>query len=278
MLPPGPFVFALLVVLVVSLLPTRWVAWSTGRVAEIVSLPLVPIGDLLSAARIRLSDDAQVRLEERDVAILEQQLNAYRRHYHRLVQDLLGGRDLNAPTVGITAQVTGGGPNGTRAILQLNAGSRRGVQAGDVVLFDQEILLGRILGGAGAEVGPTDCYFLPTFDVETGLVQGVLVLTDAPGDGVAAQRRATVLLEPDGKGWRTTVSRRADPVIGMDVRLGDPDWPRSAQGLRVGVVAGISDMAGDPSRVALEIMPLKDPSRVRDVQIETSTSDGGGDL
>ena len=265
-----------LAVLVVSLLPTRWVAWSTGRVAEIVSLPLVPLGDLLTAARVQLLEDEESVLADQDVAMLEQQLNAYRRHYHRLVQDLLDGRDPTAPTVGITAQITGGAPNGTRAILRLNAGSRRGVKAGDVVLFDQEILLGRVLGGGDTAVGPTDSSFLPAFDVETGLLQGVLVLADVPGEGLQAQERAGVLLEPDGKGWITTVPRRADPMLGMDVRLADPDWPRSAQGLRIGMVAAMVDVAEDPSRVALEIMPLKDPYRIRDVQIETSPDVEGG--
>ena len=266
----------MIVVLTVSLLPTRWVAWSTGRVAEIVSLPLVPLGDLFTAARVGLDQADPADLADQDVEVLEQQLNAYRRHYHRLVQDLLDGRDPSAPTVGITAQITGGSPNGTRAILQLNAGSRRGVRPGDVVLFDQEILLGRVLGAGDGEVGPTDCSFLPAFDVETGLLQGVLVLRDVPGEGPQAQERASILLEPDGRGWRTTVPRRANPRLGMDVRLSDPDWPRSAQGLRVGMVAGIADMGDDPSRVALDIMPLKDPSRIRDVQIEISTPEDGG--
>ena len=266
----------LLAVLVVSLLPTRWVAWSTGRLAEIVSLPLVPVGDLLTAARVGLVQDDPPVLDDRDVALLEQQLNAYRRHYHRLVQDLLDGRDPTAPTVGITAQITGGTPNGTRAILRLNAGSRRGVRPGDVVLFDQEILLGRVLGGGDAEVGPTDCSFLPAFDVETGLLQGVLVLADRPGEGLQAQARAGVLLEPDGKGWVTSVPRRSAPALGMDVRLSDADWPRSAQGLRIGMVAAMADVPDDPSRVSLEIMPLKDPYRIRDVQIETSPVDEGG--
>ena len=69
-------------VLLLSLLPTGWLVPWTNRLSEIVRLPLVPLGDIATSARVWLTVDDSLVATRDEFDLLERERNEYRRLYH----------------------------------------------------------------------------------------------------------------------------------------------------------------------------------------------------
>jgi len=116
-----------------SLLPTGWLVPWTNRLSEIVRLPLVPLGDIATSARVWLTvDDSQIATRD-EFDLLERERNEYRRLYHasaervRELEGLVGSLrglppvDAVGEYVAIEVDVIGSDPSGPGAA----AGERR---------------------------------------------------------------------------------------------------------------------------------------------------------
>ncbi len=252
--------------MLLSLLPTGWLVPWTGRLSEIVRLPLVPLGDIATSARIWLTVDDTLVATRDEFDLLERERNDYRRLYHasaervRELEGLVGSLrglppvDAVGEYVAIEVDVIGSDPSRPGGPLQVNAGMRRGVRAGGVAIHRGDQLVGRVMG----EVGPTTAWIQPA--LSTGLIDARLTpaspLEAGRGAGVAVQ------IEPTDGVWRTTVDRSVSVVPGMVVRLHDASWSRFAQGLAVGVVREVTPLESNPTRLEVRIRPVEDPGRL----------------
>ncbi len=258
----------MLVVLVLSLLPTTWLVPWTNRLSEIVRLPLVPLGDVATSVRIWLTVDGSDLADRAQFDLLETERNEYRRRFHaanervRELEGLVESLRGLPPTgevgefVAIEVDVVGGDPSSPSSPLQVNAGRRRGILPGAVAVHRGDTLVGRVL----ADVGPTTAWIRPAAGF--GLIDARLVddqgITDRePGnDGVPVQ------LRPEEGGWTTTVDRAVAVELGMVARLHDPGWSRFAQGLVIGVVREVGTLESNPTRKTVRVEVLTDPQRL----------------
>ena len=264
----GPFSLAMLVVLVLSLLPTNWLIPWTNRLSEIVRLPLVPLGDVATSVRIWLTVDGSDLADRGQFDLLETERNEYRRRFHaanervRELEGLVKSLRGLPPTGGvgefmaIEVDVIGGDPSNPASPLRVNAGTRRGIFPGAVAVHRGDTLVGRVL----ADVGPTTAWVRPAVGfglLDARLVDDQGIAADSPGrEGVPVQ------LTPDNGGWTTTVDRAAAIEVGMVARLQDPGWSRFSQGLVIGMVREISTLESNPTRKTVRIDVLNDPQRL----------------
>ncbi len=253
-------------VLLLSFMPTGWLVPWTNRLSEIVRLPLVPLGDIATSARVWLTVDDSLVATRDEFDLLERERNEYRRLYHasaervRELEGLVGSLrglppvDAVGEYVAIEVDVIGSDPSAPRGPLQVNAGTRRGLRGGGVAIHRGDVLVGRVM----REVGPTTAWIQPA--LATGLIDARVTpaaLADAGGrDDVAVQ------LEPEGGGWRTTVDRSVAVTPGMVVRLHDAGWSRFAQGLAIGIVREVAPLESNPTRLEVRIRPVEDPRRL----------------
>lgn len=277
----GPFSLAMLVVLVLSLLPTNWLIPWTNRLSEIVRLPLVPLGDVATSVRIWLTVDGSDLADRAQFDLLETERNEYRRRFHaanervRELEGLVKSLRGLPPTGGvgefmaIEVDVIGGDPSNPASPLRVNAGTRRGIFPGAVAVHRGDTLVGRVL----ADVGPTTAWVRPAVGfglLDARLVNDQEMAADSPSrDGVPVQ------LTPDNGGWTTTVDRAAAIEVGMVARLHDPGWSRFSQGLIIGVVRDISTLESNPTRKTVRIDVLNDPQRLDHFLIVSPKSNEG---
>lgn len=252
--------------LLLSLLPTGWLVPWTSRLSEIVRLPLVPLGDIATSARVWLTVDDSLVATRDEFDLLERERNEYRRLYHasaervRELEGLVGSLrglppvDAVGEYVAIEVDVIGSDPSAGRGPLQVNAGTRRGLRAGGVAIHRGDVLVGRVM----REVGPTTAWIQPA--LETGLIDARV--TPASLSEAGGREGAAVQLEPAGDGWRTTVDRSVVVAPGMVVRLHDAGWSRFAQGLAIGLVREVTPLESNPTRLEIRIRPVEDPRRL----------------
>jgi hypothetical protein len=278
----GPFSLAMLVVLVLSVLPTSWLVPWTNRLSEITRLPLVPLGDVATSVRIWLTVDGSDLANREQFDLLETERNEYRRRFHaaaervRELEGLVESLRGLPPTgevgefVAIEVDVVGGDPSNPASPLQVNAGTRRGILPGAVAVHRGDTLVGRVL----ADVGPTTAWVRPA--VAFGLLDARLVDDRGGSAGTLGRDGVPVQLRPDGSGWTTTVDRSAMVEIGMVARLHDPGWSRFAQGLLIGVVREIRTLESNPTRRTIRIDVLNDPQRLDHFLVVSPKSDERG--
>lgn len=272
----------MLVVFVLSLLPTTWLIPWTTRLSEIVRLPLVPMGDVATSVRIWLTVDGSGLADREQFNLLETERNEYRRRFHaarervRELEGLVTSLRGLPPTgdvgefVAIEVDVVGGDPSNPASPLRVNAGTRRGILPGAVAVHRGDILVGRVL----ADVGPTTAWVRPAVGfglLDARLVDDQRVAANGPGgDGVPVQ------LRPDEGGWTTTIDRASAVQVGMVARLHDPGWSRFAQGLVIGVVREIRTLESNPTRKTVRIDVLNDPQRLDHFLVVSPKSGEGG--
>lgn len=253
-------------VLLLSLLPTGWLVPWTSRLSEIVRLPLVPLGDIATSARIWLTVDDSLIANRDEFDLLERERNEYRRLYHASAERVRALKDLVASLrglppvdavgeyVAIEVDVIGSDPSAPRGPLQVNAGTRRGVRSGGVAIHRGDVLVGRVM----REVGPTTAWIQPA--LATGLIDARLTPARLVEAGV--RRGVAVQLEPGDGSWKTTVDRSVAVTSGMIVRLHDAGWSRFAQGLAIGIVREVTPLESNPTRLEILVRPVEDPRRL----------------
>lgn len=247
----------------------RWLSPWSGRIGELAGLPLVPLGDGLTAVRVWL-EGRGTREDQRTVEVLYEELGFHRRALYAAQEKNRGlEQELNilrgfpaettrvsAPPSLVSARVVSidSSPGGER-LVRINKGTSFGVQAGGVALHDQDVLVGYVLD----DVGRTTATIRPMHSPETRPIKAVIPIPINEDEGDAEDRTSNtsdpLLLQPDGDGWTATVPKSFEIQKGWEVRLSDEDWPRWAQGCLLGRVQELERSEDNPNWVELLISP-----------------------
>lgn len=275
---PGPFTIALGLVLVVSLLPRPWLAPWTGRISELVSLPLVPIGDGFRAVRAWLVPSRETVITEREAVILEDQANQLRQmldraeaEIGRLAAELARYRELDAEGLGgryrfVSARLVGSEPYASGERLHvLNAGSARGITPGSQVVHRKNILLGMVVGD---EVGRTRTLVRPVESRLMGRVEARIVLGGENESRDLDTARVMAFLEPDGTGWNASIDEADAAGVrpGHQVVVADETWT-DAVGMRIGRVVSVRPSPTNPLWRDVRIEPIESLAELHEVEV-----------
>lgn len=238
--------------------------------AEIVYLPLVPLGDVATFSRrwLRSKDSTIHSAEEVEQLVVER--NDYRRRLHaanaKISELKVQVRELSRMPLGedgltahiVHANVVGRSPNRIGGPVRINAGTRRGVKDGAIAVHRGDAIAGRVLGSPG----PTSAYVLPVFG-ETRLIDGILEIQDM---------EVPVQLESMDGGFISSVDRSVAVELGSVVRLHDSAWPLSAQGMRIAIVDRMRPREQNPNRLELHLKAVADPNELARVLIVVEPS------
>jgi cell shape-determining protein MreC len=252
----------------VSLLPARWLGW-TGILAEIVALPVQPLAD----AGVRLArwlrplegeagESQGLRDLRAELEATRGLLHAERLKVEGLLEEIEAMREARAfrPGVEMTplyARVVGLPPDRGQGPVRLGAGSRHGVEAGAIAVYRGGHLLGRV----APDVSRLSSRLVPLTDPATGLVEAIVIPAADPLRGLENTPR--LQLAPDGHGALTGDLDRNVSVQRDDlVRLADPLWPDSAQGLIIGTVVSVVPKDLQPLLSAITVRPRFQAQRV----------------
>lgn len=262
--------------LLLSLLPGRWLSpWST-RVSEIVYLPLVPLGDVATYSRRWLRSESSEVPSSEEIEQLVIERNDYRRRFHAanatIAELEIQIRELSRMPLGadglttqiVHANVVARSPERLGGPVRINAGTRRGVHDGAIAVHNGDAIAGRVLGNPG----PTTAFILPVFG-ENRLIDGVM---EIDGEDVPVQ------LESANGGFLSSVDRSVMAKAGTVVRLHDSSWPRSAQGMRIAVVSDVRPRESNPNRLELRLKPVADPNELSRVLIVVEHTGQEGEL
>ena len=280
-----------LTVLVLALLPTRWLVGWTADVGAIVALPLTPLRHAASGAVAWVRPEKFT--EEYDSGTLDRlevERDTYRGRWHasrlkveeleRELQQLQQARSVGGETKWTprTAQVVRHNPGGVGGVLSLNIGSRHGVAGGIVAVVDGDRLVGRVaddpavltsllipLGAAGdmASQG-IDARILP-FDDEA-----------RSGERQGIGHRIILQVSPNSNDFEGLVERRVDVKVNDPVRLGmDQAWHQTAWGMLIGTVIRIEMVPSQPLRKRIVVRRATEPQRL--VAVTLKIEDASGD-
>ena len=279
-----------LTVLVLALLPTRWLAGWTADVGAIVALPLTPLRHAASGAVAWVRPEKFT--EEYDSGTLDRlevERDTYRGRWHasrlkveeleRELQQLQQARSVGGETKWTprTAQVVRHNPGGVGGVLSLNIGSRHGVAGGTVAVVDGDRLVGRVaddpavltsllipLGAAGdmASQG-IDARILP-FDDEA-----------RSGERQGIGHRIILQVSPNSNDFEGLVERRVDVKVNDPVRLGmDQAWHQTAWGMLIGTVIRIEMVPSQPLRKRIVVRRATEPQRLAAVTLKIEDASG----
>lgn len=266
-----------------SLLPARLLGW-TRVPAEILALPVQPLAD----GGIRLSrwlrpldgeagESEELRQMGENLEATRALLHAERLRVEGLLEEIEALREARAfrPGVEMTpiyARVVGLGADRGQGPVRLGAGALHGVEPGAIAVYRGGHLLGRV----APDVERLSSRLVPLTDPATGLVEAFVVPASDPLrllDGAARLQ-----LRPDGRGGLSGDLDRAAAVAPGDVvRLADPLWPDSAQGLIIGTVDGVAPKDLQPLLNTVSVRPRYQAQRVSALTlvIERTAAKGG---
>ncbi|MBQ72016.1 MAG: hypothetical protein CMJ67_03830 [Planctomycetaceae bacterium] len=274
--------------LIISILPVRWLSSWSGRIGELASLPLVPLGDGFTAIRVWLEpggtreDPRTAEVWRTEAGIYKKDLQAAEAEIRRLtkINKALGGfsvetaAEASQPLL-VSAKVVGIDPSpGGEQLVTINKGRSFGIRPGGVALHDQDVLVGYVLG----PIGRATATIRPMHSRETRPIRAVIPIPseepasttpseplplspDGTGSTATADKKYVVqkawelLLSPDGSGWTATVPKEYAAQKGWEVRLADEDWPRWAQGCVLGRVENVQTSDSNPNWNDLRIQP-----------------------
>jgi cell shape-determining protein MreC len=258
---------AVVALLILSLAPTRVTGWVTAFQGPLQTIVGPVSGTLVTAAGwlrpavrtpreapeqaelVRQRDEALRRLQQANqrieelrerLGVIEQVRGAVAAPAEPLVADVVG-RELGAATITV------------------RAGRLAGVRTGLVVVDDRSLqLIGRVVS-----VGPTTSVVrLVTAEKGAGSrwVRGVVF--DPNRELLTADEQAAlpiIDLRPTGDGgFLSAETENADVLrAGSVVKVDDPDWPREAQLLELGVVGDVLDI-DHPMMVRVAVRPRID--------------------
>ena len=242
------------VVAALAFAPPAWLGWS-AEVGAVLWIPLNPIAHVAASARSWLRP-SRPDLPPVEVEALLEERETLRALATRLRIELdLAEAELAAlegeprPPQGgaspLAATVLVVEPDGR---MRINKGARHDVAAGDPVVEGGEILVGRIADPPGAAWSVV----VPAEHRAGGTLRARLSASDDP-----SARATLVLLEPTGDGWRGETDEGL-AMAGATLRLDDPAWPASAQGLLLGRVARVRAIDQRPLLVEIEVDPAWD--------------------
>lgn len=229
--------------------PSRMLRPWTGDLGEVAWIPFMPLGMLFGQARAWLrptipeldlqSPVAQQLIKERD---------AYRGLYHgarienerlqKLLNELARARQA-ASDAGLTlvpATVVGVDGEGRNPLVRVAQGTAAGIEAGDVVVYGGDALVGRIVD----PVGRSGCSVLPVW---SPMLKRLDARARDPVGGVDLPLQ--VHLGSDGS-LRAQAPSGIELPTGTEVLLDDRDWPRAAQGLLIGTIESIEHPDDSP--------------------------------
>lgn len=257
------FLVAIALAGVLAILPNRWLRPWTSDLAAVVNVPLEPFeyGGIKIRTWFRPAPDplqgepeiVQRLIEDRDevhalyraaqlrVEALEQEISELQdaQRFHR------GGN-----ITPVYAPITGRSPGRGGGPLRLRAGTREGVTTNTVAVYRGVHLIGRVTG----EVGRFSCRLLPITDRASQWVVGMILSPDDPTSSISDAPR--VDLKPLGNGTLSgEIDRARDVRPGDLVRLADPSWPDSAQGMIIGYVESVDHKDDDPLRDVVVVEP-----------------------
>lgn len=215
-----------------ALAPPAWLGWS-AEVGAVLWIPLNPIAHVAASAREWLRPsrpdlppvEIEALLEERETlralaTRLRIELDLVEAELAALEGEPRPSRAGSSPLAATVLLVERDG------LLRLNKGTRHGVAAGDPVVEGGEILVGRIADPPGAAWSTV----VPATHRAAGTIRARLFAGEDP-----SSEATLVLLESTGDGWRGE-SDEGLAKVGAALRLDDPAWPASAQGLLLGRV------------------------------------------
>jgi len=273
-----PIVIAVACVMLLGVMPARWVAPWSSDLSAVLWVPLAPLAHAGTSARVWLRPGERVSpevdagvVEERDryrglwhaEQIRVQDLEKRLRAYEVAAKNSRDGSARFAAASVLTRSSSGGG-----FALRLNCGSRQGIAAGDVVLFGGDAIAGRI----APDVGSVTSTVMTVTDRASGRVDGYV--TPAAQEGAKRSEMIAVQIVPDGRGQlRADIDLGSAVAPGDAVRVRDPAWPQGAQGMRIGIVREVRRKDAQPLRGEALIDPVVDGASVGEVVVRVA--DGG---
>tara|TARA_B100001059_G_scaffold74191_4_gene71784 strand:+ start:8040 stop:8879 length:840 start_codon:yes stop_codon:yes gene_type:complete len=253
------------VTLLVAVLPTRWLGW-TSDMADIVRIPIMPlagVGSRLAGAMRPVNIDGNLVGDVADLREMESQRSRIERlllaeqlrvaeleTQLRHLQDLPPDARTRRPPVLIKSEVTGRRPDHPASGVELHVGPELAgrVSQGDAVTWDGRWLVGRV-----TRVSDFRLSALPVTHPDVGPLMGVILPEDEAVDVASSPR---ILLKQDGSGNLIgEIDRRSPVAIGDRVILADRSWPSSLQAFKIGRVAKMDDVDAAPLRVRLLVEP-----------------------
>ncbi len=273
-IPPLALVVTLIVLL--GLCPTRWIAPLTGDLSSVLWVPLSPLSHGATAARLWLRPRPNTPSIDEATAVAEREYYRGLWHAERIQTELLekklrlyevtvGGASRGVAVRLASANVISRTPGSGGLALKVNVGSQHGIAAGDIAVVDGDAIVGRVAPEVGAvtsvvvsmadrSVGRFDAYIVPAAQEKSNRPQVIPVQLIGDGTG---QVRGDIDL-PSGV-------RPGDLV-----RLKDSQWPRGAQGMRVGVVTEVKRKDAQPLRGEVFVQPAIDPAMVGELVLKLS--------
>lgn len=272
----------LVVLLVLSLMPARWLGWVglLGDFAELlvspISNPLRAMGGWIRPARAPGTSE-EIEQYREQVERLTAQVNrveAENARLRELIRMLQGGMAMatGTPTRDLAVSVVSASSDLSSRLLRVRAGRRQGVEIGSVAVGSGLQLVGRVV-----EVEALTSLVRPITAREAGPIRARVMLTDT-----SVWLETT--LTPDGEGGlRGPVEYRMQAQApgrvleaspGQVVRLDDPTWPEGAQMLLVGTVERVEPNPRMPGRQMVVVRPTMELHRVSEMILRVPVSEG----
>jgi cell shape-determining protein MreC len=179
------------------------------------------------------------------------------REMRRVVEELQRGALASELPLGrLHRPVIGGASDGAGGQLQVQAGTKEGVEVNAIATTAGVQLAGKVV-----RTTPRTCWVRLITDAKGGPVRGVVML---PEDA----RGSKVLLYPiTGGRLQGMVEYGTGPEaqVGQVVRLADPEWPKSAQNLELGTIVSID--RGVNQRQRIIVKPRVDLDRLSELVV-----------
>ncbi|MFO0833107.1 MAG: rod shape-determining protein MreC [Phycisphaerales bacterium] len=257
--------------------PMRWQGWVTalGGLTQTLVAPVSgPVTHLVRwvapAAPPRPTDEHYASLEQENQQ-LRTQVFAQTQENQRLREQLAQLRVVvpsgNANVDFLPTQVVGASSDLAGQAVVLRAGSRDGVQVGDVVTTDFVQVMGRV-----CSVTARTSTVLPITADRAEEMEAVVLSSPT----TVRCRLAPIgggLLRGDLEDKRDPQSGKPiEPSVGDEVRLNDPTrWPASAQMLVLGTVQGVEPSPKQPLRKVVVVRPtVPDLSKVAEAVLRVA--------
>jgi len=260
-------------VVVASLMPVRWLAWTAGF-ATVVRVPVQPLAQAgvqishwLRPAADGAGDSEALRERTDQLEMTRALLHGAMLQIDSLLEEIAALQEVRGlrPGVEITpivARVTGRPPDRAGGPVRINAGTRHGVVAGAIVVYRGGHMVGRVAGG----VSRLSSSVVPITDGSMGLIEGVVLPADDPVASVRSRPRIQFVADGRG-GLAGDLDREVVINLGDTVRLADFSWPDSAQGLIIGTVTSIEPKDLQPLLNTVTVRPKFQARRVATVTV-----------
>ncbi|MHC4765763.1 MAG: rod shape-determining protein MreC [Planctomycetota bacterium] len=278
--------FAVGLTTVLALLPSGWLRW-TVVASDIVNVPIQPLADAgVRLGRVLRGPDGSAGEESEALRRRTEQLEATRVLLHAarlrieaLQEEIRHLQDARRFHQGVQidplfVRVTGRSPDGGRGPVRINAGRRQGVTPGTVAVYRGVHLIGRV----GDDVGRLSCRIVPVTDPATGLMEAIILPADDPAAEITDAPRLQLVADGDGK-LVGDLDRNLVVRPGDVVRLADPAWPDSAQGMILGPVFSVAPKDLQPLHNEITVVPVIEAQRLAFVTLKLerlAAGEGGG--